>query len=81
MFTLNNPMKVMEGNYVVTSNPCPTCKTTKTVAITGDKLFAYNQGAMAQDVLSAYDADIRERFISGYCSDCWDAMWADDADF
>lgn len=72
MFTLNNPMKVMEGNYVVTSNPCPMCGETKTVAITGDKLFAYNQGAMAQDVLSAYDADIRERFISGICENCWD---------
>ena len=62
----------MEGNYVVTSNPCPMCGETKTVAITGDKLFAYNQGAMAQDVLSAYGADIRERFISGICENCWD---------
>lgn len=71
MFTLHNPMKVLEGNYVVTSHPCPMCGTTKTVPIAGDKLFAYHNGAMAQEVLSAYDADIRERFISGICEKCW----------
>lgn len=74
MFTLNNPMKVMNGNYVVTSNPCPNCNTTKTVPISSDKLFAYHQGAMAQEVLSDYDAGIRERFISGYCDTCWNKM-------
>ena len=68
-------MKVMEGKYVVTSNPCPMCGETKTVAITGDKLFAYNQGAMAQDVLSEYNEAIREQFISGYCDDCWTSMF------
>lgn len=72
MFTLHNPMKVMEGNYVVTSHPCPICGTTKTVRISSDKLYAYNQGALAQQVLSDYDADTRERFISGICGGCWD---------
>jgi len=64
-------MKVMEGNYVVTSHACPMCGETKTVAITGDELFAYNQGAYAQQVLSRFDADVRERFISGICGECW----------
>lgn len=71
MFTLHNPMKVMEGNYVVTSHACPMCAETKTIPITGDKLFAYHNGAMAQVVLSEYNEAIRERFISGYCDDCW----------
>lgn len=75
MFTLNNPMKVMEGKYVVTSHACPMCKETKTVSITSDKLYAYNQGALAQTVLSDYDVDVRERFITGYCGTCWDTMF------
>jgi hypothetical protein len=78
MFTLNNPMKVMNERYVVTSHPCPMCNETKTVSISSEQLFAYNQGGYAQDVLSDYDADIRERFISGTCSYCWDGLFGDD---
>ena len=75
MFTLTNPMKVMNERYVVTSLPCPACKETETVSISSAQLFAYNQGGYAQDVLSAYDAGVRERFISGMCEMCWAMMW------
>lgn len=78
MFTLHNPVKTLNGSYVVTSHPCPTCNQTQNVAITSDKLFAYHQGAYAQDVLSAYDADVRERFITGICGICWNEMFGDD---
>ena len=71
MFTLHNPMKVMNERYVVTSHPCPMCNDTLTVSIASDKLFAYRQGDLAQNVLSEYDADVRERFISGICAMCW----------
>ena len=74
MFTLTNPMKVMNERYVVTSLPCPARKETETVSISSEQLFAYNQGAMAQDVLSGYDAGTRERFISGMCNDCFCTM-------
>lgn len=74
MFTLTNPMKVMNERYVVTSLPCPDCGTTKTVSISSEQLFAYNQGGYAQDVLKDYDAGIRERFISGMCNDCFCTM-------
>lgn len=76
MFTLHNPMRVMNDRYVVTSHPCPTCNETKTVAISSQELFAYNQGAYAQDVLSGYDVDVRERFISGMCGTCWTEMFS-----
>ena len=71
MFTLHNPMKVMNERYVVTSHPCPMCGDTLTVSIASDKLFEYRQGGLAQNVLSEYDADVRERFISGICAMCW----------
>ena len=59
MFTLNNPTKVVEGTYTVTSHDCPTCGDNTTILITGDKLYAYNQGAYVQEVLSEYPAEIR----------------------
>ena len=80
MFTLHNPVKTLNGSYVVTSHPCPTCNETQNVAITSDKLFAYHQGALAQVVLSDFDADIRERFITGTCPTCWDSMFGSDED-
>ena len=79
MFTLHNPVKSEDLQwYTVTSHPCPTCNTTTSVKITPDKLYAYNQGAYAQDVLSSYDPDVRERFISGMCGPCWNEMGWDD---
>ena len=75
MFTLHNPMKVMNERYVVTSHACPMCGDTLTVSISSAELFAYHQGGLAQTVLSNYDADVRERFITGICGTCWDEMF------
>ena len=78
MFTLHNPTKLEDlSGYFVTSHPCPMCDTRVTVTITPEELYAYNQGAYAQDVLSGYDADTREQFVSGTCPNCWNAMFAD----
>jgi hypothetical protein len=78
MFTLHNITKVEDqSGYIVTSHPCPTCNTTTSVKITPDKLYAYNQGAYAQEVLSKYDPGTRERFISGMCDPCWAELYDD----
>lgn len=74
MFTLNNITKNDELNYFVTSMPCPNCSEVQVVEITPSQLYAYNQGAMAQDVLFDYEASIRERFISGICDECWEDL-------
>ena len=82
MFTLNNPTKLDDlSGYFVTSHACPMCDVRVTITVTPEQLFAYNQGALAHQVLSDYDADTREQFISGTCADCWNAMSADDTDF
>jgi len=78
MFTLHNPVKTLNGSYVVTSHPCPMCADTQNIAITSDKLFAYHQGALVQNVLFNFDAATRERFVSGVCGPCWDSMFGDD---
>ena len=79
MFKLHNPVKSEDLEYyTVTSHPCPTCKATVSINITPDKLYAYNQGAYAQEVLSEYDPGVRERFISGMCDPCWKELYAND---
>lgn len=72
MFTLHNIVKSADlRSYSVTSHPCPECKETFTTSVTPEQLWAYNQGAYAQNVLPHLSADERERFISGYCATCW----------
>jgi hypothetical protein len=54
------------------------CTDTVSVLISPEKLFLYNNGGYAQEVLSAYGSDIRERFITGYCDVCWDSIFSAD---
>lgn len=79
MFTLNVRTKLSDQSaYVIDSKPCPMCGDVLTISLAPEKLFAYNQGAYVQEVLSDYDADTRERFLSGTCSPCWDSMFSFD---
>ena len=81
MFTLNNIVKTADlSAYSVTSKACPTCNETITIQIAPEKLYAYNQGGYIQDVLDGFDSDTRERFMTGTCGDCWNAMFGSDED-
>jgi ribosomal protein S27E len=81
MFTLNNITKSPDlRGYFVESKPCPMCGYSATVYVSSAQMFAYNQGAYIHDVLPNYDFDTRERFISGYCGDCWNTMFSFDED-
>jgi hypothetical protein len=75
----NNITKIQEGehamNYMVSSPECPDCKTVLTIMITPPQLWQYNQGELIQDVIPEVSYDDRERFLSGYCVTCWDAMF------
>ena len=72
MFTLSNITKSADQTYYsVSSLACPSCKGVLVLDITPAQLFAYNQGMMIQDVLFDQDADVRERFMSGWCESCW----------
>ena len=70
--------KIVEGTYAVTSLPCPVCGASATVEIASQKLFFYNQGASISIVLEGHPADVRERFISGYCGSCWSNLFGSD---
>lgn len=79
MFKLYNPIKTVDLNgYTVHSHDCPVCHTSTSVLITPEKLYAYNQGAYAQEVLSEYDPAVVERFITGICGECWSSMFTEE---
>lgn len=70
--------KIDEGRYTASSLPCPKCADVFTTEITGEELFRINQGV--KNVLTRLSAEERERFISGYCPDCWTALFGYDED-
>jgi hypothetical protein len=71
--------KIVEGKYLASSMPCPKCDTAPLVIeLDGSKLYQYHQGASVQQVMPDLSPEDRERFMSGYCSPCWDAMFPDD---
>lgn len=81
MFKLHNPTKTEDlSAYLVHSAECPVCHTSTSVLISPEKLYAYNQGAYAQEVLSEYDPAIVERFITGLCGECWSSLFSDEED-
>ena len=63
--------KVDEDTYLATSLDCPDCKDNTSIFITGGNIFAYHNGMLVHEVLPRVPADIRERFVSGYCPKCW----------
>jgi hypothetical protein len=76
MFT--SVSKVEEGLYQVTSKPCPDCTTSVSLQISGQSLYLANQGALVQAVMPDQPADVRERFVTGYCAECWSKIFGDE---
>jgi len=72
--------KVTEGLYRVESLPCPKCQTTLAVFIDSEMLYKYNQNAPIGLVLPHLSLEDRERFISGYCPECWNNLFPDEDD-
>ncbi len=59
--------------------PVGTCGKRILLPVTEEEASAYMDGAKIQVCLANYNADIRERFLSGYCPTCWrKAFGADD---
>jgi ribosomal protein S27E len=61
--------------YLATSLDCPDCKENTTIEITGGNLFAYHNGMFVHEIFPDMSPDIRERFISGYCPECWNKLF------
>jgi hypothetical protein len=75
MMNVMDVKKLKEDQYEILSPPCPLCKQTTTITISGFQLYQYRQGAGATTVLPQVDVDVRERFMSGTCGPCWNTMF------
>lgn len=63
------------------SNTCQ-CGMTTTALVSGPAVFQWRQGAHAQTAFAGLLPAEREAlFISGVCSACWNALFANDEDF
>lgn len=69
--------KIEEGRYSVVSPSCAGCGSVKIIEVDSDWVFRMNQGGSVSELmpLTQYSLDIRERFISGTCPTCWEAMF------
>lgn len=63
------------SDIVISTLACPHCKNIAKIQITDDEYAALENGAYVQDALSRFPADVRERFITGFCGPCWDEMF------
>lgn len=73
-----NLEKIEEGRYLLQTLACPKCEQSEKVEITSEQLFALNQGAFYHTALPELPLETCERFISGYCPDCWNILFADE---
>lgn len=65
-----------DGTYTVSAT-CE-CGTTTTANVQTRDVFAWRQGAFAQEAFPLVPASDREHlFISGICPDCWDRMFSE----
>lgn len=67
--------KLDNGDYTISSLPCPSCSAVFTTEITSEQLFLINSNALIQQIGLELTAEQREQFISGYCGTCWTAMF------
>jgi hypothetical protein len=66
--------------YEIGCKPCPFCHAKQEwVYIGGDDLYTYNMAyATMSQILTRlrHAPEVRERFVSGTCADCWEATFS-----
>ena len=60
----------------VKTKKCPRCGESVTVAMRRQEYEGLrDRSAPIQETLARFNADTRERFLSGYCPECWDIVF------
>lgn len=62
----------------VKSLNCPHCGDTETIELTEPEWDSLRKRDYVQDALSRFPPDVRERFITGICGDCWNKIFGGD---
>ena len=56
---------------------CPACKNRNIVRVEYEPFLRYVKGAKVQEAFPDLSIDVRESLISGFCSQCWNEIFAD----
>ena len=72
-------MTVINGKISV-ATVCPLCGDTKVLTLPEEGYMAWQNGENIQNALPEFDANDRERLVSGICPSCWDKMFSYDED-
>lgn len=59
------------------SKKCPDCGGVEIFEVAETDLFLWESGGLIQNCFPYLTKDQRERLISGYCTPCWDKLWAE----
>ena len=54
---------------------CPNCDRVNGVQVNESDYIAWQDGELTQIAFPYLSAEDREKLISGFCEDCWDAMF------
>lgn len=61
----------------VKSKNCPMCGKNTEIEITDQQYQAIKNGELIQFAIENYPPEVRERFISGICPECWKNIFGD----
>jgi hypothetical protein len=68
-------LKDQNEQETVVEAVCPGCSGVERMTVKTASLAMWNRGDLIQDAFPELDASQRERFITGYCDPCFQAMW------
>lgn len=54
---------------------CPNCGCFNGVPVNESDYMVWQNGALIQDAFPYLNAEDREKLISGFCEDCWNALF------
>ncbi len=57
---------------------CPMCGQYSVVEATGHQVALLQAGEHIQHIFPNMEPAVRERFISGFCPDCWDKIFKEE---
>lgn len=73
-------MTVDSATMLIDSPPCPRCGSKEKLPVTAEGLSRWldsGEQVYIAEAFPHFDPDQVERLLTGYCSSCWDADFAD----
>ncbi len=62
----------------IKSKTCPICKQSKEFEVEESDFEKYKAGYFIQEAFPTMSSEDRERFITGFCPECWNNLFPDE---